>query len=142
VIAQVYAGPVEAYILGKVSQLYSLPVVMSNLPPLLHAIATRETIYRISLSRLMTSFPAAQAGKATIQVMHEEDMKLLDEIATGGLPLITTSLEVVPADSTTKEIYSTTMDYNPTFHEGSWYNMVRDTQKLEDLIAEREGRGL
>lgn len=122
--------------------MYSLPVVLENLPPVLSAIATRETIYRISLSRLMAAFPAAQQGKATIQVMHEEDMKLLDEIAKGSFPLVTTSLAVVPTNSSGKEIFSTTMDYNPTMHEGSIRDMVIDTQKLDDIINDRLSRGL
>lgn len=117
------------------SKRYSLP--FSSPVPLLSAIAMRETIYRISLSRLMTSFPAAQAGKATIQVMHEQDQELLRQIMEGEIPLLDSSLQPIAVNAGGMEIYSTTMDYNPTFHEGEWADMNVDCEKLQDILTDR-----
>ncbi len=142
VIAQAYMGPTEAFILGKVAKLYPIAGLISNLPPVLHAIATRETIYRISLSRLMSQFPPSQTGKATIQVMHDEDMKLLDAIRDGDMTLLDSSLQVIDPTLGNVEIWSSTQDYNPTFHEGDWTEMVQDTDKLDDIEDVRDGRGL
>lgn len=136
-LAQAYAGPVEAFILGKVAKLYSIPDLVGRLPPVLHAIATRETIYRVSLSRLMTQFPASQTGKATIQVMHDEDMKMLDAIGAGDMTLLDSSLQVIDPTLGNVEIYSTTMDYHPTFHEGARLDQVQDQSKLEAIINDR-----
>ena len=143
VLAQAYAGPVEAFILGKVAKLYSpLSALVASQPPLLHAIATREIIYRVSMSRLMTQFPSSQAGKATIQVQHDEDMKLLAEIAAGEVTLLDSSLQIIEPSQSNVEFYSTTMGYNPTMHEGSYLDMVRDETKLDDIIDARLGVGL
>lgn len=122
--------------------MYNVATLMTDVPPLLHAIATRETIYRISISRLMSSFPAAQAGKATIQVQHEEDVALLEAIADGSMPLLTASLQSIPTNESAVEVFSTTMDYNPTFHEGSREEQVQDSDKLDDIVDARRGRGL
>lgn len=142
VIAQAYAGPVQAYILGKIAKLYPPDSLFPNLPPVLHAVATRETIYRISMSRLMTSFPSSQTGKATIQVMHDEDMKLLTEIVEGDMSLIDSSGQVLLPSLGVVEIFSTTAGYNPTMHEGSFLDMIRDERKLDDIINDRLGEGL
>lgn len=142
VLAQTYAGPTEALILGRVAKLYPRSALFPNLPPVLHAIATREVIYRVSLSRLMTSFPPSQTGKATIQVQHDEDVKLLQEIADGDMPLLDSSGELIAPSLGNVELYSTTMDYNPTFHEGDRLEQVQDTDKLDDIEADRLDRGL
>ena len=118
-VAQAYAGPVQAYILGKVAKLYPPPSLFPSLPPVLHAIATRETIYRLSLSRLVMTFPSVQAGKLSLQVLHDEDMKLLESIAAGDMPLLTASDQLLDPSLSAVEIYSTTMNYHPTFHEGA-----------------------
>lgn len=142
VISQAYAGPVQAFVLSKIAKLYPPSVLFPNLPPVLHAVATRETIYRVSLSRLVSTFPSAQAGKLSLQVLHDEDMKLLDSIAAGDMPLLNSSDAVIDPSLGAVEIFSTTMDYLPTFHEGARLDQVQDEVKLQALIDERLDRGL
>lgn len=131
-----YGADVEAEIDTVISKRYVLPLAVTC--PILVAIATRETIYRIAVQRALVQFPPAQQGKAPLQVQHEDDQKLLEKLADGKLQLVSSSGAVVAADLTQIEIYSTTMGYTPTFHEGDWGSMVQDPDKLTDIDADRE----
>ena len=132
----------QSFILSKIAKLYPPNLIFPNLPPVLHAVATRETIYRLSLSRLVMTFPSVQAGRLSLQVMHEEDMKMLESIADGEMPLLDSSDAVIDASLGAVEIFSTTQDYNPTFHEGARLDQVLDERKLEDIINARLNVGL
>ena len=131
-----YATDVEAEIDSAISKRYVLPLTVT--PPILIAIATRETIYRIAVQRALVQFPPAQQGKAPMQVQHEDDQKLLEKLANGTMQLVGTDGKVVAADLTQSDIYSTTMGYVPTFHEGAWGDTVQDPNKLDDIAADRE----
>jgi hypothetical protein len=63
---------------------------------------------------------------------------LLEQIANGEVQLITNSGAVIEPDLTQLEIWSTTMDYNPTMHEGEITDMVQDESKLEDILNDRD----
>ena len=131
----------ENEINAKVSNRYSLPV--SNGCPILATIALRESIFRIAIQRGLVHFPPAVQGRAPLAVQHDMDQKLLREISEGTFNLLDNSLAVIAPSLTDRgEIYSNTMNYNPTFHEGDWPDQVRDTDKLDDLEADRQGRGL
>lgn len=135
VVAQ-YATDVEAEIDAVISTRYALP--LASTCPILTAIATRETIYRIAVQRALVQFPPAQQGKAPLQVQHEDDQKLLVKIAEGNLRLVTTSGAVVAISTSQIPIYSTTMNYLPTFHEGDWGAMVQDKDKIDDITSDRD----
>lgn len=130
-----YAGMVEAEINSKLSKRYTIPLAVEC--PLLTVIATRETIYRIAVERALVHFPPAQQGQHPLQSQHSGDQKLLDKLVDGGLELLDSSGTVVAGASATSEIYSTTKGYVPTFHEGSWGDMVQDPNKLDDIISDR-----
>ena len=134
VIAQV-AGSVEAEINARISKRYTLPLGFDC--PILTAIATRETIYRIAVQRALVHFPPAQQGAHPMYMQHKDDQELLKMIAAGEIQLVTSSGAVVAADTTQMEIYSTTMDYEPTFHEGDWPDMIQDQDKIDDELADR-----
>ncbi len=131
-----YATDVEAEIDAIISKRYALPLTVTC--PILTAIATREAIYRIAVQRALVQFPPSQQGKAPLQVQHEDDQKLLDKIASGAIQLVSSSGAVIAADLTQIEIYSTTKDYLPTFHEGAWTDMVMDQNKLDSIISDRD----
>lgn len=136
-----FIDQVEAEINAKVSAKYALP--FSNGCPIVATLALREAIFRIGIQRGLVHFPPAVQGRAPLAVQHEMDQKLLDQIATGKMNLLDNSLAVIGVSTTERgEIYSTTMNYNPTFHEGSQYDQVRDTDKLDAIEDAREGRGL
>ena len=130
-----YAGTVEAEINAKISKRYSLPLTADC--PILTAIATRETIYRIAVQRQLVQFPPAQQGQHPMLMQHKDDQELLKQIMDGELQLVTASNAVVAADITQLEIYSTTKGYVPTFHEGSWGDQIQDESKLDDIVADR-----
>lgn len=132
----------QAFVLSKIAKLYPPSILFPNLPPVLHAVATRETIYRLSLSRLVMTFPSVQAGKLSLQVLHEEDMKMLESIADGDMPLLDSSDAVLDPSLGAVEIWSSTQDYNPTFHEGARLDQVQDETKLDDIINARLDNGL
>lgn len=144
-VVHAYMGKVEAEINAKISKRYALPIVGEC--PILSAISERETIYRIAVQRQLVNFPPAQQGRHPLQTQHIDDQKLLEDIALGKVQLFTVTSagvfsSVVPADTSQIEVYSTTMNQNPTFHEGGWYDQVQDTEKLDDIIDDRVGRGL
>lgn len=131
-----FAGDVEAEINGRISTRYPLPLTVEC--PILTAIATRETIYRIAVQRALVQFPPVQQGSHPMQVQHKDDQKLLDQIASGAIKLVDSSGAQISTDITQTELYSTTKDYVPTFHEGGWTEMNQDQSKLDDIAAERD----
>src|SRR3990167_9429018 len=105
-----WIGGVEAEINAKISKRYALP--LSGDCPILTAIATREAIYRIAVERALVQFPPAQQGKAPRQVQHEQDQKLLDQLAAGEITLYAVdsagAFSALVAEETTQmEVYST-----------------------------------
>lgn len=135
VVAQ-YAESVEAEINAKIAKRYTLPLTVQS--PLLVAIATRETIYRIAVQRALVQFPPAQQGKHPMQTQHTDDQKLLEQIAAGEVTLINSGGVVVAANTADVEVFSTTKDYVPTFHEGSLYDTIQDPSKLDDIRSDRD----
>ena len=134
VIAQ-YADDAEAEIDARISKRYTLPLGVTC--PILSAIATREAIYSIATQRGLVLFPPAQQGRAPLYQRHLDDQKLLEAIADGSIQLVTSSGAVVAADLSQMEIYSTTMDYVPTFSEGSQMDQIQDEIKLDDDLSNR-----
>lgn len=136
-----FIDQVENEINAKVSGRYSLPLAVTC--PILGTLALRESIFRIAIQRGLVHFPPAVQGKAPLAVQHEMDQKLLEAIAEGEINLLSSSLEIIAPSLTDRgEIFSTTMDFNPTFHEGPWADQVQDTDKLLDIEGDRAGRGL
>lgn len=131
-----YATDVEAEIDSVIATRYALPLTVTC--PILAAIATRETIYRIAVQRALVQFPPVQQGKAPLQVQHEDDQKLLVKISDGVMNLVSSSGAVVSVSASQIPIYSTTMNYLPTFHEGDWGAMVQDQDKLNAILSDRD----
>ena len=130
-----FAGDVQAEIDSLIGKRYTLPLTVEC--PILTAIATRETIYRIAVQRALVQFPPAQQGRHPMQTQHLDDQKLLEKVADGKVQLVDASGAVVGANLGQIEIFSTTMDYLPTMHEGPWTSMVQDEEKLDDINADR-----
>lgn len=131
-----YIKSVEAEIDSKISKRYALPLASGSYP-VLEALATREAIYRIMVQRALIQFPPAQQGRHPLYQQHIDDQKLLDQIADGQAQIVNSSGEVVGADLGTMEIFSTTMDHIPTFHEGDPLDMIQDQEKLDDIKGDR-----
>lgn len=136
-----FIDQVENEINAKVSNRYALPLTVTC--PILATLALRESIFNIAINRGLVHFPPAVQGKSPLMVQHEMDQKLLERISDGEINILNSSLQVItPLTTGRGEVYSTTMDLNPTFHEGSWVDQVQDTDKLVTIDADRQGRGL
>lgn len=136
-----FINQVENELNAKLSNRYALP--FTNGCPIVATLALREAIFRIAIQRGLVHFPPAVQGKAPLAVQHDMDQKLLDQIVEGRYNLVDNSLTVIAPTTTDRgEIFSTTMAQNPTFHEGSWLDQVQDTDKLDGIVSDREGRGL
>lgn len=144
---------VEAEINFKLSKKYTLPISFDC--PILNVIATRESIYRIAVERGLIRPQAPGSGKPPLLIQHELDQQLLLDIAEGkynlvglvtgvesGAVSVASTAAIVPIDLTQSQCFSTTMNSNPTFHEGSWFDQVQDTDKIDAEIAKRIGLGL
>lgn len=130
-----FAGDVEAEINAMISKRYALP--LANECPILIAVATRETIYRIAVQRALVQFPPAQQGQHPMQVQHKADQDLLKKLAEGDMQLVDSSGAVIAADTTQMQIFSTTMNYQPTFHEGPVTDAIQDQDKIDAMLADR-----
>lgn len=131
-----FGGTVEAEINAKISKRYVIPLAVEC--PLLTAIATREAIYRIAVQRALVHFPPAQQGVHPMQLQHKDDQELIAAIVGGDIQLLDSSGAVIATDLAQIEVYSTTKDYTPTFHEGAWSDMIQDPDKLDDILADRD----
>lgn len=131
-----YAGTVEAEINGKIAKRYALPLTVEC--PLLQMLATRETIYRTVVQRALINFPPAQQGQHPLYNQHKEDQELLKMISEGKIALVDSSGAVISNDISNMDIYSTTKDYVPTFHEGPWGTQVQDPDKIDDALQDRD----
>lgn len=130
-----YAGDVEAELNARIAGRYALPLTVEC--PILTAIATREAIYRIVVQRALIQFPPAQQGQHPLQVQHKDDQALIESIVKGVIKLVDSSGAQLSVDLTNAEVYSTTMGYNPTMHEGEFLDMAVDQNKLADIESER-----
>lgn len=128
-----YATDVEAEIDARIIARYSLP--LSAVPAILTTIATRETIYRVTVQRALIQFPPVQQGRHPLQQQHIDDQKLIDDIVKGDLSLVASGGVELSPSLTKMEIYSTTMTYVPTFSEGAVVDDVQDQDKIDaDLV--------
>jgi phage gp36-like protein len=139
-VACQYIDNVEAVMHGYIAKRYSVPVAGGC--PLLVSIAERETRYSILAQRGLIQHPAATQGRHPLYQQHIEDIKLLEKIADGSVVLTNSAGTLITPDTSQIEVWSSTMDYNPTFHEGPETTHVQDTDKWLDIEADRKGRGL
>ena len=123
---------VERYINGMIAPRYTVPVADA---PMLTTIATDLAIQRMIRQRAI-NFPGSNIDDMLARYEPAADM--LKAIVAGSLQLVTSSGDLIATRSDTREIYSTTMGYNPTFHEGDQYDMVQDQDKLDDIESDRD----
>lgn len=131
VLASRYLGPVEAEINAKLAKRFALPLTDRECP-ILTAVATREAIYNIMITRGLIHFPPAQQGRHPMFVQHLADQNLINAIVTGSMALIDASFTEVPANVAAVELWSTTMDHLPTFGKGDLLDNIQDDAMLDD----------
>jgi len=128
----------ESEINGHLSLVYRMP--FATIPPLVTTLANDIAIYRLYTSRMYQSPPRDtqtpwvdryKAAVALLMRMSEGAMLL---IGADGLPMAPASGQAAESN----QIWSTTMNYVPTFGEGNDQGFVVDRDKTEAESARRK----
>lgn len=139
VIAARFIAPAETLINGKLSKLYTVPLSDAAGFPLLETVANGIAIYWM-LSRRV--YPQERMTKSDWPDRFKEAMDMLDEMASGEIPIFTGSGVVISQNATdgAGQPYSSTMDMEPTFKDypEELYSAV-DPLKLDAVGGSVEG---
>ena len=129
-----HAARVEALMNAKLSRSYALP--FTSALPLLEAVATDLTIYDIIAKRNITMTRNEDNDWPS---RFKSAEKLLDQIASGELPLITSSGSAITPSAGAARVWSSTQAYTPTFNEdASSVTMTQDQDKLDAIEDSRD----
>lgn len=132
-----FAGRTEAWMNSKLAMRYSLP--FSQDIPVLQGIATDLTVYALLSKRIFTATKASEKlGRSQWPERFKEAKDMLEEVVNGAAALVTLSGDLLAARTDIDPIYVTTEDYHSTFHEGGQLDQVQDTDKVDDLLSDRE----
>ena len=130
-IVEGFIKPAESIINALISNVYTVPVIPG--PPLLEALATDISLYRILTQRIFNQ----QRLKDNIWPMRfKEAMDTLKAIADGSITLIDSGGNILPQGNVAVA-ESTTSRYLQTFHEGPTVDQIQDRDKIADLEDER-----
>lgn len=130
-----FAQDAEGLMNAKLSKTYALPftfVVPAG--HVLRSIATDLACYRFLTRRVFTS---ERANKSEWPDRFREAMDLLDEIVSGGIPLLDSSGGVIPASISQSQIWSNTMNFQPTMTEDSEEVQFVDEDKIRTIRDDR-----
>lgn len=127
-------GKTEALINAKLSPSYVVPV--SPAPPLLTALSTDLTVYNLLIA--LSMFKVERLKDHPWYDRYQASLKLLDQIATGAVPLATSSGAVIGTRTDQRQLTSTTEGFRQTFYEGEWPDMVPDPDKIEQEFDARD----
>src|SRR3990172_4729811 len=122
-----HAARVEALMNARLSRNYALP--FTSTIPLLEMVATDLTIYDIIAKRNVTM---SRNDDNDWPARFKSAEKLLEQIANGEMPLITTSMAAIAPSAGAARVWSNTQTYEPTFNEdASTVTMTQDQDKLD-----------
>lgn len=127
-----YAAQAESIINAKLAQKYTIPPAYPS--PQLETIATWLGIYNVLALRIFTE---ERMNASVWPDRYKQAMEWLDQIAAGELLLTTGSGTLIAGRTDTAEFFSTTQQYQPTFHEGPWTLLQTDPDKIEDELDKR-----
>ena len=127
-----YAGMAQTMVDAKIARFYTLPFTVEV--PKLQEITTELGLYYLLTRRIFT---AQVPNNSTWPDRYREAMAQLDAIAAGELLLVDSSGTVIAGRTDIAEVFSTTMNYVPTFHEGPWSLQIQDADKIEDELERR-----
>jgi phage gp36-like protein len=127
-------GKVEALINARLTKLYAVPIAPS--PPLLETLATDLTVYKLLAE--LSLFKTERLKDSPWFELQKQAWAVLDQVAEGKVTLTTSAGTVIAARSDQVLVYSTTMNYDPTFHDGGAFEeFVDDAQKATDEADRR-----
>lgn len=128
-----YVTRADNRINAKLAGKYSLP--LSGTFPILEDIATDLVVYEVVGKRNMTL--VTKDKESSWPSRFKEAEKLLDAIASGAMPLLSSSLTLLP-QATTAVAWSNSSGYTVTMHEGPFVEMSQDSEKLDGISDERD----
>lgn len=126
--AELAAGMAESEINGHLVRLYKLP--FASVPPLLATLATDIAIYKIFTSRPFSPPPRPQV-ETPWNDRYKAAVAILLRLASGEMLLTNATGDVIEQRSDIGGAWSSTMNYVPTFGEGTDQGFVVDRNKIE-----------
>ena len=123
----IFIEDAEAEMNAKLRANYEVPV--TGEVPLLKAIATDCSIYRILSRRIFTQ---ERLEASTWPDRYKECKELLDDLADGSITLVDSAGAIISSSTTAARIQSNTGGFHPTFWEGGEFEQRRDPDKITD----------
>jgi len=121
---QYFIGQAELMMNAKISDLYSLPFVGTNIPQL-SMISNHITVYNLYAHRIYSHHTKEQSDIHLAKYKHA--FKILDSVAEGSTPLIDDTFAVIPIKSeSTHSVWTNNSDDTPTFNERSFLSQEVD----------------
>lgn len=112
----------QAEIDARLAGRYVVP--FSPIPPLIEAMALDMTVHAILTRRVFTG---ERTNTSQWPDAWRRSFDLLDRVATGDIPLVTSSGALITQASTGGgEVWSNTMANTPTMNEGPWVDMMNE----------------
>jgi phage gp36-like protein len=105
----------EGEVDANIGRVYTLP--LSTRVPLLTAIATDIAVFRIFASRAFHAAPQ-QPAETPWAKRYDSAVAMLLRIARGEIALVGETGTVIPEAATAASVWSSTMNFAPTFNEG------------------------
>lgn len=130
-----YIEDVTNEIDSKIGRRYTLPI--SSGAPVLQSIAKRMSLYDLLTIRVMAEWSKEDMKNASFFERLKEAREQLDAIAAGTQLIYNSSGTLITQRTDIVEVWSNTKDYNQTFHEGSQYDTVQDTDKIDTILGDR-----
>lgn len=131
-----FAGEAQSFVNGKIAKRYALP--LTEEVPLLQTLTTKIALYYLLSQRLYT---AQRLEDSPWPGRYKEAVDTLEEVSDGKVSLVSASGTVLAGRSDISEVWSTTKDYVPTFHEGPTGDHTQDSDKINDEL-DRRGSGM
>ena len=128
-----FCGQAESLVNAKIVRNYSLP--LASIPPLLNTLSTTIAGYYVFSRRLYVG--AKQLENSPWPDRFKEAISTLEEIADGKLLLVGGNGAVLTTRTDIALAQSNTMNYIPTMSELDAPNNFIDTDKIDDLLDER-----
>lgn len=124
-------------VIGKLAKRYSLPYAQTS--GLLHAQVANIAV-RLALQGFLEerAFTQERSKESEWPSEFDKQRDLLDEIASGAIPLVNNDGTIIDGNATQVQVWSNTSGYLPTFTEDpSDMNQDVDPDKIDNIRSDR-----
>lgn len=126
-----HGGRAQSMIDAKLATLYTVPFTGSP-PPIINTISNDLTCYFVLAGDTILANTLKDSPWPGV---YKDQMKLLDDIASGKTPIVTASGTVLDKSTAQALIASDVMVYIPTFSELDFEQSQTDPAKVEALLS-------